>query len=172
LLLNKPKGFITTTDDPRARKTVMDLVGKACKERIYPVGRLDRATTGVLLFTNDGDMAKKLTHPSHGAKKIYHVQLDKKLTDKDLVAIKAGFELEDGPVVVDKINNIEGKDKSHIGIELHIGRNRIVRRIFSHFGYEVIKLDRVAFGGLTKKNLPRGTWRFLSPKEVGFLKML
>ncbi|MCH8555242.1 MAG: pseudouridine synthase [Schleiferiaceae bacterium] len=172
LLLNKPKGFITTTDDPKARKTVMELVAKACKERIYPVGRLDRATTGLLLFTNDGDMAKKLTHPSHGAKKIYHVVLDKKLDDKDLAFIKKGFELEDGPVVVDKINYVEDKDKSHVGLEIHIGRNRIVRRIFAHLGYEVVKLDRIAFAGLTKKKLPRGTWRFLSPKEVSFLRML
>jgi 23S rRNA pseudouridine2605 synthase len=172
LLLNKPKGFITTTDDPKARKTVMDLVGNACRERIYPVGRLDRGTTGVLMFTNDGDMAKKLTHPSHGARKIYLVGLDRKLEEKDMSAIKRGLTLDDGPVQVDKIHYVEDKDKHHIGIELHVGRNRIVRRIFEQLGYEVTKLDRVSFAGLTKKNLARGQWRFLNAKEVQFLKML
>jgi 23S rRNA pseudouridine2605 synthase len=166
VLLNKPKGFITTMDDPKARKTVMELVAKACKERIYPVGRLDRATTGLLLFTNDGELAKKLTHPSHGATKIYEVVLDKNLSQKDFNAIVAGFELEDGPVQVDELSFVEGKARNHLGIKIHIGRNRIVRRIFEHFGYEVIKLDRVVFAGLTKKNLPRGHYRFLTKQEL------
>ena len=172
LVLNKPKGFITTTDDPKARKTVMDIVGNACRERIYPVGRLDRSTTGVLMFTNDGDMAKKLTHPSHGARKIYLATLDKKLEEKHLNQIKHGITLDDGPVAVDTISYVEGKDKNHVGLELHVGRNRIVRRIFEHLGYEVTKLDRTTFAGLTKKNLARGQWRFLTPKEIQFLKML
>jgi len=171
LLLNKPKGFLTTMDDPKARKTVMDIVGNACKERIYPVGRLDRATTGVLLFTNDGDMAKKLTHPSNGAKKIYDVSLDKNLTTGDFEKIKAGITLDDGPITVDDIAYVEGKDRNQVGVVLHSGRNRIVRRIFEHLGYEVTKLDRVQFAGLTKKNLSRGQWRFLSPQELNFLKM-
>lgn len=171
LLLNKPKGFLTTMDDPKARKTVMDIVGNACKERIYPVGRLDRATTGVLLFTNDGDMAKKLTHPSHGARKMYDVSLDKNLSKGDFEKIKAGLTLEDGPIVVDEIAFVEGKERNHVGVILHSGRNRIVRRIFEHLGYEVTKLDRVQFAGLTKKNLSRGQWRFLSPQELNFLKM-
>lgn len=170
LLLNKPKGFLTTMDDPKARKTVMDLVGNACRERIYPVGRLDRATTGVLLFTNDGDMAKKLTHPSHGARKIYHVVLDKPMAMKDFNAIAKGLTLEDGPAPVDQLNFIDPKNKRELGIELHIGRNRIVRRIFAELGYEVEKLDRVSMAGLTKKNLSRGQWRFLDQKEVNFLK--
>lgn len=171
LLLNKPKGFITTTDDPKARKTVMELVSGACKERIYPVGRLDRQTTGVLMFTNDGALADKLLHPSNGAKKIYDVVLSKALAKADLAKIEDGFELEDGPVSVDQIAYVEDKDRKHIGIELHVGRNRIVRRIFEHLGYEVTKLDRVSFSGLTKKRLSRGQWRFLSSKEVDFLRM-
>lgn len=169
LLLNKPKGFITTMDDPRARKTVMDLVGKATKERIYPVGRLDRATTGVLLFTNDGDLAKKLTHPSHGAHKVYHVVLDKPLTKKDFDAITQGLTLEDGPAPVDKLSYLDDRSKREVGIEIHIGRNRIVRRIFAELGYTVEKLDRTNFAGLTKKKLERGQYRFLDAKEVQFL---
>lgn len=171
LVLNKPKGFITTTDDPKARKTVMELVGNAGSQRFYPVGRLDRKTTGVLLFTNDGDLAKKLTHPSHGARKIYEVALDKKLTNGDLTKIASGLELEDGPIQVDDIQFIEGKSKNNVGLILHSGRNRIVRRIFDHLGYEVTKLDRVFFAGITKKNLNRGQWRHLSEKEVNFLQM-
>lgn len=171
LLLNKPKGFITTTDDPKARKTVMELVSGACKERIYPVGRLDRQTTGVLMFTNDGELADKLLHPSNGAQKIYDVVLSKALAKADLAKIEDGLELEDGPVSVDQIAYVEDKDRKHIGIELHVGRNRIVRRIFEHLGYEVVKLDRVSFSGLTKKRLSRGQWRFLSSKEVDFLRM-
>lgn len=172
LLLNKPKGFITTVEDERARKTVMDLVGNACKERIYPVGRLDRATTGVLLFTNDGDLAKKLTHPSHGAKKIYMVTLDKALKAADLAQLAKGITLEDGDVKVDKIEMLDEDNPTSVGVELHIGRNRIVRRMFEHLGYEVTKLDRTSFAGLTKKNLNRGQYRFLGEKEVGFLKMI
>lgn len=170
LLLNKPKGFITTMDDPRARKTVMDLVGGATKERIYPVGRLDRATTGVLLFTNDGDMAKKLTHPSHGARKIYSVHLDKNFKKSDFDAVMQGLELEDGVIVPDALSYADEKSKNHIGIELHSGKNRIVRRIFEHLGYEVVKLDRTSFAGLTKKGMNRGHYRFLTKDEVNFLK--
>jgi len=173
LLLNKPKGYITTLEDPRDRKTVMSLIHKACKERLYPVGRLDRNTTGLLLFTNDGQMTKKLTHPSFGAKKIYHVELDKALTHADMQQIIDGIELEDGRIAADDIQYVgDGEDKKMIGIELHSGKNRIVRRIFASLGYEVYKLDRVAFASLTKKNLPRGTYRFLTDKEVAFLKML
>ena len=172
VLLNKPKGYITTVEDPKARKTVMDLIGGQVKERVYPVGRLDRSTMGVLLFTNDGDMAKKLTHPSNGASKIYMVTLDKPVTKGDLDKIKNGLELEDGIAPVDAISYIEGKGKNNIGIEIHIGRNRIVRRIFESLGYEVTKLDRTSIAGLTKKNLSRGQWRYLTDKEVNFLKML
>jgi len=171
LLLNKPKGFITTSDDPKARKTVMDLIAGACKERVYPVGRLDRATTGVLLFTNDGDMTDKLLHPSKGAQKIYEVVLDKVLSRGDLQKIADGITLEDGLAQVDGISYVDDKDKKHIGIEIHIGKNRIVRRIFESLGYEVTKLDRVFFAGLTKKRLERGHWRFLTEKEVNFLRM-
>lgn len=171
LVLNKPKGFITTVDDPKARKTVMELVANAGPERIYPVGRLDRKTTGVLLFTNDGEMATKLMHPSNGAQKIYDITLDKRLTTGDLSKIQTGLELEDGPIQVDAISYIDDKSRKHIGVTLHSGRNRIVRRIFEHLGYEVIKLDRVFFAGLTKKGLNRGQWRKLAPKEVSFLKM-
>ena len=170
LLMNKPKGYITTTDDPQERKTVMHLIGGACKERIYPVGRLDRQTTGVLLFTNDGEMAKKLTHPSHGARKIYHVKLDKNITKRDLQDIAKGVELEDGFVHVDEVNLIQGT-KDEIGIQLHSGMNRVVRRIFEKFEYTVTKLDRVLFAELTKKDLSRGHWRFLTDKEISFLKM-
>lgn len=172
LLLNKPKDFVTTTDDPHADKIVMDLVKDACSERIYPVGRLDRNTTGLLLFTNDGDLSRKLTHPSHNMKKIYQATLDKPLIKAHLEAIAEGIELEDGFIAADAISYIDRDDKTVVGIEIHSGKNRIVRRIFEHFGYHVRKLDRVLFAGLTKKNLPRGKWRFLSEKEVKFLKMV
>lgn len=169
VLLNKPKGFITTMKDPQERKTVMTLVGKSCKERIFPVGRLDRETTGLLLFTNDGELSKKLTHPSHKVKKIYQVELDKPITKADFDAILGGIELEDGLAPVNELALL-GEDLRHLGIEIQIGRNRIVRRIFEHFGYKVMKLDRVMFGNLTKKNLPRGKYRHLNPKEVQLLK--
>ena len=172
LLLNKPKGYVTTTDDPQERKTVMDLVENACSERIYPVGRLDKDTTGLLLFTNDGEIAKKLTHPGFTRKKIYHVYLDKPLTKNDLLLIAKGIELEDGFIAADAINYVDENDKCEIGIEIHSGKNRIVRRIFSHIGYEVQKLDRVYFAGLTKKNLSRGKWRFLTQSEINQLKMM
>ena len=172
VLLNKPKDFITTTDDPQARKTVMHLVRNACKERIYPVGRLDRNTTGVLLFTNDGEMAKRLTHPKHNTRKLYHVELNKSVTKSDLEKIAAGIELDDGTIKVDDISYVkDSESKKEIGIQIHSGRNRIVRRIFESLGYEVAKLDRVVFAGLTKKDIPRGKWRHLSEKEIGFLKM-
>lgn len=172
LVLNKPKGYVTTTDDPQERKTVMDLVANACAERIYPVGRLDRETTGVLLFTNDGDVAKKLTHPSFAKKKIYHVFLDKPLTKADLLTIAKGIELEDGFISTDAISYTSEDNKREVGIEIHSGRNRIVRRIFEHLGYQVEKLDRVVFAGLTKKNLPKGKWRFLTQPEINLLKMM
>ncbi len=173
LVLNKPKDFITTTDDPYERKTVMGLVDKACPERIYPVGRLDRGTTGVLLFTNDGDIAKKLTHPKHGIRKIYHVVLNKQLTKADFEKISAGIELDDGHIRVDKLSWIEdGVNKKEVGLELHSGRNRIVRRIFESLGYKVVRLDRVVFAGITKKDTPRGKWRMLSEAEVNMLKRL
>lgn len=173
LILNKPKDYITTASDPRERKTVLELVSGACKERIYPVGRLDRATTGLLMFTNDGDLTKKLTHPRYGVKKLYHVVLDKPLKKADLEKITAGLELEDGPIKVDEIMYVaNGADKTQVGVQIHSGKNRIVRRIFSHMGYNVRKLDRVMFGSLTKKDLPRGRWRILSEAEVGMLKMI
>lgn len=172
VLLNKPKGFITSMEDPFDRKTVMSLVQNAVKERIYPVGRLDRNTTGLLLFTNDGQMAKKLTHPSHRIKKIYHVTLNKPLAKAHFEEIMNGIELEDGPIKPDAIAYIMEENKKEIGLEIHSGKNRIVRRIFEHFDYVVTKLDRVKFGGLTKKDLPRGKWRFLSPAEVNMLKIL
>ncbi len=173
LLLNKPKDFITTTDDPEERRTVMALVENACRERIYPVGRLDRATTGLLLFTNDGELTKKLTHPSGRVKKIYHVELDKSLKATDMKSIMEGLELEDGLATVDAISYVgEGNDKKQIGVELHSGKNRIVRRIFESLDYKVHKLDRVYFAGLTKKDLTRGKWRFLTDMELNMLKML
>lgn len=172
VLLNKPKNYITTMDDERNRKTVMELIRTASRERIYPVGRLDRMTTGLLLFTNDGEMAKKLTHPKHQVRKLYHVTLDKKLSMTDLNAIGENFVLDGKMVFVDKISYIENKPKFEIGIEIHSGRNRIVRRIFEHFGYKVTKLDRVVFAGLTKKNLSRGVWRHLTEQEVNNLKMI
>jgi 23S rRNA pseudouridine2605 synthase len=173
LLLNKPKGFITSTEDPHHEKTVMNLVHNACKERIYPVGRLDRNTTGLLLFTNDGQLTKKLSHPRYGIKKIYHAVLEKALTKTDMMKIAEGIELEDCKVKVDAIEYVgDGTDKKELGIELHSGKNRVVRRIFEKLGYNVVKLDRVYFAGLTKKNLARGHWRFLEEKEVNMLKML
>ncbi len=171
LLLNKPKDFITTSNDPEGRKTVMELVKGACKERLYPVGRLDRSTTGLLLMTNDGELAKRLTHPSHGVRKIYHVTLDKNLQPVDLKKITEGFELEDGFIEVDEIAWASQDNKQEVGIVLHSGKNRIVRRIFEHLGYAVVKLDRTGFAGLTKKNLPRGNYRFLTEKEVIMLRM-
>jgi len=173
ILLNKPKGFITTLDDPQKRKTVISLIANACKERIYPVGRLDRNTTGLLLFTNDGIIAKKLTHPRYGVKKIYRVGLDKALNKTDFQKIVDGLSLEDGFIKIDGLEYVgEGKDKKDIGIALHSGQNRIVRKIFEHFGYKIIKLDRVFYAGLTKKNLPRGHWRFLEDFEINHLKMI
>lgn len=166
ILLNKPKGFITTTNDEKGRKTVMDLVANATNARILPVGRLDRATTGLLLLTNDGELTKKLTHPTHGVRKIYHVILDRKLDYKDFMKIQDGLELEDGLIEVDEISYVNDKPKNEIGIKIHSGRNRIVRRIFEHLGYQVEKLDRVVFAGLTKKDLPRGHWRRLTQQEV------
>ena len=171
VLLNKPKDCVTTSDDPQQRKTVMDLVKNACPERIYPVGRLDRNTTGVLLLTNDGELASKLTHPKFLKKKIYHVFLDKNITAHDMQQIAEGINLEDGEIHADAIEYASDKDKSQVGIEIHSGKNRIVRRIFESLGYRVVKLDRVLFAGLTKKNLRRGDWRFLTEKEVDMLRM-
>lgn len=170
ILLNKPKDYITTTDDPQGRKTVLDLIGKATAERVYPVGRLDRNTSGVLLFTNDGELAQKLTHPSNVIKKVYHATLNKPLEKKDFDQILKGVVLEDGHASVDALAYADVKDKSQIGLEIHSGRNRIVRRIFESLGYDVKNLDRVIFAGLTKKNVERGKWRFLSEKEVRDLK--
>ena len=171
ILLNKPKDCVTTSDDPQERKTVMDFVKNACKERIYPVGRLDRNTTGVLLLTNDGEMASKLTHPKYLKKKIYHVYCDKNVTKADLDQIVQGITLEDGEIHADAVSYASETDKSQVGIEIHSGKNRIVRRIFEHLGYKVIKLDRVYFAGLTKKGLRRGDWRFLTENEVNMLRM-
>jgi 23S rRNA pseudouridine2605 synthase len=172
VLMNKPKNFITSVSDPQGRKTVMQLVGKL-KQRVYPVGRLDRETTGVLMFTNDGDLAKKLTHPRHGIKKIYQVTTDKNVPQIHLNQIAEGLELEDGWIKADVVNYVgKGDDRREIGIEIHSGKNRIVRRIFEHLGYVVVKLDRVYFAGLTKKDLSRGQWRYLSDDEVNILKML
>ncbi len=172
VLLNKPKNFITTMDDDRGRKTVMELVANASKERIYPVGRLDRNTTGLLLFTNDGELAKKLTHPKHNIQKLYHASLDKKLSMRDMQKIAEGFILDEKRVLVDEISYIINQPKSEVGVKIHSGRNRIVRRIFEHFNYSVVKLDRVIFAGLTKKDLPRGHWRHLTEMEINTLKML
>ncbi|MDR0844752.1 MAG: RNA-binding S4 domain-containing protein [Tannerella sp.] len=171
VLLNKPKNCMTTSDDPQERLTVMDLVKSACKERIYPVGRLDRNTTGVLLLTNDGDLAAKLTHPSFKKKKIYHVWLEKEIAIEDMEKLANGIELEDGEIHADAISYANEEDKSQVGIEIHSGRNRIVRRMFEALGYRVFKLDRVYFAGLTKKNLPRGKWRYLNEQEVNALRM-
>ena len=171
VLLNKPKDYVTTSDDPQQRKTVMDLVKNCCRERIYPVGRLDRNTMGVLLFTNDGDLASKLTHPKFLKKKIYHVYLDKNVTAADLKQIADGIMLEDGEIHADAISYASDTDKKQVGIEIHSGRNRIVRRIFESLGYKVVKLDRVMFAGLTKKGIKRGDWRFLTEQEVAMLHM-
>jgi 23S rRNA pseudouridine2605 synthase len=170
VLLNKPKDYVTTSDDPQNRKTVMDLVKGACRERIYPVGRLDRNTTGVLLLTNDGDLATRLTHPQFMKKKIYHVYLNKPLTAADMRLIADGISLEDGDIKADAIEYASETDKKQVGIEIHSGRNRIVRRIFESLGYHIVKLDRVYFAGLTKKNVRRGDWRFLTEAEVNMLR--
>jgi len=171
ILLNKPKDCVTTSDDPNGRTTVMDLIKGACEERVYPVGRLDRNTTGVLLLTNDGDLASKLTHPKYVKKKIYHVWTDKDIAEDDMQRIADGIELDDGPIHADAISYATDTDRNQAGIEIHSGRNRIVRRIFESLGYHVTKLDRVYFAGLTKKNLPRGRWRYLTQEEVNYLKM-
>ena len=171
VLLNKPKDYVTTSDDPQQRKTVMDLVKDVCPERIYPVGRLDRNTTGVLLLTNDGDLASKLTHPKFLKKKVYHVHLDRNVTAHDLQQIRDGITLEDGEIKADAVEYADDNDKAQVGFEIHSGKNRIVRRIFESLGYRVTKLDRVQFAGLTKKNLRRGDWRFLTEKEVDMLRM-
>lgn len=171
VLLNKPKDCVTTSDDPNGRTTVLDIVKNACNERIYPVGRLDRNTTGVLLLTNDGDLASKLTHPKFVKKKIYHVWTDKDIAEEDMQRIADGIELEDGEIHADAISYVSDTDRNQAGIEIHSGRNRIVRRIFESLGYRVVKLDRVYFAGLTKKNLPRGRWRYLTQEEVNYLRM-
>lgn len=172
LLLNKPKDYVTTVEDPQDRKTVMDLVKGACKERIYPVGRLDRNTTGVLLFTNDGELASKLTHPKFNKKKVYHVRLDKAIEEADMQRLLNGIELEDGEIHCDAVNyTVTDTDHTQLGVEIHSGRNRIVRRMFETLGYHVVRLDRTQFAGLTKKNLRRGDWRFLTEKEVNMLRM-
>ena len=170
ILLNKPKDCVTTSSDPDGRLTVMDIVKNACKERIYPVGRLDRNTTGVLLLTNDGDLASKLTHPKFVKKKIYHVWTDKDIAEDDMQRLADGVELDDGPIQADEISYVNDHDKNQGGIEIHPGRNRILRRMFESLGYRVTKLDRVYFAGLTKKNLPRGRWRYLTQEEVNYLK--
>ncbi len=171
VLLNKPKNFITTTEDPEERNTVMQLVSNACKERIYPIGRLDRNTTGLLLLTNDGDLAGKLAHPSHNVKKLYQVDIDKPISDEDFFKIQEGVRLEDGLAQVDEIGLVNSS-RTSLGLQIHIGRNRIVRRIFEHLGYQVVRLDRVMYAGLTKKDLPRGHWRHLTEQEVIKLKHL
>lgn len=170
ILLNKPKDYITTTDDPQGRKTVLDIIRRATSERVYPVGRLDRNTSGVLLLTNDGDLSQRLTHPSHEIKKVYHVTLDRPLEKKDFDSILKGVTLEDGIAPVDALAYADSKDKTQLGVEIHSGRNRIVRRIFEKLGYDVRNLDRVIFAGLTKKNIERGKWRFLTEKEIRDLK--
>ena len=172
ILLNKPKNYITTMDDDRGRKTVMELISNASKERIYPVGRLDRNTTGLLLFTNDGDLAKKLTHPKHNVRKLYHASLDRKLELRDLEKLRGEVIIEGRKVFIDAISYVDGEPKSEIGIEIHSGRNRIVRKIFEHVGYKVNKLDRVIFAELTKRNLPRGRWRELTNLEVTNLQIM
>jgi 23S rRNA pseudouridine2605 synthase len=172
VLLNKPKDFITTAKDPQNRRTVLELIGNACKERVLPVGRLDRNTTGVLLFTNDGEMAKKLTHPRYRTKKVYQVTLDKPLSSADMQKIREGLKLEEGTAQVDEISYLPNEPKTVVGLEVHIGWNRIVRRIFESLGYKVLRLDRTFFAGLTKKNLKRGQWRFLTEEEINRLKMI
>ncbi len=171
LLLNKPKDFVTTNDDPEGRKTVMELIKNACDERVYPVGRLDRNTTGVLLFTNDGGLATRLTHPKYNVKKIYHIFLEEEMKEEDLKKLAEGVTLDDGFIQPDAVSLISQEKKKEIGMEIHSGKNRIVRRMLEHLGYKVIRLDRVIFAGLTKKNLPRGKFRFLTEKEVNMLKM-
>jgi 23S rRNA pseudouridine2605 synthase len=171
ILMNKPKDYVTTVEDPHAKKTVLELVRGACKERVYPVGRLDRNTTGVLLLTNDGEITKRLTHPKFEKLKIYHVHLNKNLKQGDMDKVASGITLEDGFIKADSISYADPVDKKQVGIEIHSGRNHIVRRIFESLGYEIAKLDRVYFAGLTKKNLRRGEWRFLSEKEIAMLKM-
>lgn len=170
VLLNKPKNMVTTLKDEAGRPTVMDIVAKRVKERVFPVGRLDRNTTGLLLLTNDGALAEKLSHPSYNVKKVYHVILDKPLDEKHLIQIREGITLEDGPVKVDGIDYVKGAEKNEVGVEIHIGRNRIVRRIFEHFGYQVLRLDRTYYAGLTKKDLKRGWCRYLTEKEILMLK--
>ncbi len=173
VLLNKPKDFITSTKDPEGRKTVMQLVKHACTERIFPVGRLDRNTTGLLLFTNDGELAKKLSHPRYKVKKVYHVELDKDLSKEDFFKIKNGLTLEDGLIEVDAMEYADGSTKKNaVGVEIHSGRNRIVRRIFESLNYRVVRLDRIVYAGLTKKNLPRSKWRHLSKEEISYLKRI
>ncbi|MCL7765290.1 rRNA pseudouridine synthase [Polaribacter sp. Z014] len=172
ILLNKPKNYITTMDDDRGRKTVMELIANASKERIYPVGRLDRNTTGLLLFTNDGDLAKKLTHPKHNVRKLYHASLDRKLELRDLEKLRGEVIIEGRKVFIDAVSYVDGQPKSEIGIEIHSGRNRIVRKIFEHVGYKVNKLDRVIFAELTKRNLPRGRWRELTNLEITNLQIM
>ena len=171
ILMNKPKNIITTLDDPKERRTVLDLIKNACSERVYPVGRLDRNTTGVLLITNDGDLTSKLIHPKYEKKKIYHVRLDREFESQDMEAMRRGIVLEDGDIKADDISYVKEDNKKEVGIEIHSGKNRIVRRMFEHLGYKIVALDRVYFAGLTKKNLPRGKWRYLSESEVNFLKM-
>ncbi len=170
ILMNKPRGYVTTVEDPHAEQTVLDIIGGACTERVYPVGRLDKATTGVLLLTNDGDLTGKLTHPRYKRKKIYHVFLDKAVTRNDLTLLTEGVEIDGEIIATDAVSYADADDKTQIGIEIHSGQNRIVRRIFEKLGYKVKKLDRVYFAGLTKKNLPRGKWRFLNDKEISMLK--
>lgn len=171
LLLNKPKDYITTTEDPHAKNTVMELIEGACRERIYPVGRLDRNTTGLLLFTNDGEIAKKLTHPKYGKKKIYHVYLDKNFNPSDMEKLLEGFETQEGFIQADEVSFVDESDRKQVGVELHTGQNHAIKHLFETLGYRVEKLDRVYFAGLTKKNLPRGEWRFLTDKEIGMLRM-
>jgi 23S rRNA pseudouridine2605 synthase len=170
ILMNKPKGYVTTVEDPHAEFTVLDLIGDACRERVYPVGRLDKATTGVLLLTNDGDLTGKLTHPKYKRRKIYHVFLDKKVSPDDLYRLSEGIRIDEELVVADAVSYADSEDRTQIGIELHSGQNRVVRRMFESLGYKVKKLDRVYFAGLTKKNLQRGKWRFLNQKEISMLK--
>lgn len=170
ILMNKPKGYVTTVEDPHADHTVLELIGNACRERVYPVGRLDKATTGVLLLTNDGELTGKLTHPKYERRKIYHVFLDKPVTKSDISKITEGIDLDGDIIAADMISYVDPDDKSQLGIELHSGKNRVIRRIFEQLDYKVKKLDRVYFAGLTKKNLPRGKWRFLTDKEISMLK--
>ncbi len=170
ILMNKPKGYVTTVEDPHAERTVLDLIGNNCTERVYPVGRLDKETTGVLLLTNDGDLTGKLTHPRYDRKKIYHVFLDKPVIKNDLLRLTEGIDLDGELVVADAVSYADPDDRSQVGIELHSGKNRVIRRLFESIGYKIRKLDRVYFAGLTKKNLQRGRWRFLSEKEISMLK--